>query len=129
MQTNLTKLLLHIVKQSNFYARQNNQPGFQLSLNHLKSFFGILILSGSDKIPTQRMYWESTIDSRVKIVKMTMSYKRFKLLKKFLHLNNNANIQHEHKALKIRPSMNHSNSTFKKYGMFLTLADGPLYGT
>ena len=112
------KLLLHIVKQSNLYARQKNDHGFQLTVNDLKSFLGILILSGYNKFPRQHMYWESAIDSGVEIVKRTMTYKRFKIIKKILYFNNNANVQEEDKAFKIRPVMNHLNSTFKKYGIF-----------
>ena len=46
-------LLTLIVKQSNIYARQNNNHEFHLSVSELKSFIGILILSGYHRLTRQ----------------------------------------------------------------------------
>lgn len=111
-------LFTHIVKQSNIYAHQSNNHDFHLTVRDLKSFIGILILSGYHRLPRQYMYWESASDSGVTLIKNSMSYKKFKLIKKFIHFNDNLKVDINDKVFKVQPLVKALNKNFMKFGIF-----------
>ena len=111
-------LLMYIVKQTNLYASQKNDHSFHLTLSQLKSFIGILLLTGYNRLSQQHMYWESAMDSGVDMVKKCMNYKRFKLIKKFIHFNDNSKLDPADKLFKVSPIIDKLNNNFKKFGVF-----------
>lgn len=78
-----------IVNFSNLYASQNNRHTFSLTVAELKTFFGILILSGYHKLPREGMYWSLDEDIGVDVVSKAMSRNRFREIKRNLHLVDN----------------------------------------
>ena len=94
--------MIDIVKHTNLYARQKNNHTFHVNLDEIKGFIGILILSGYHSLPRKHMYWEKT-----------MTYKRFKEIKKYLHFNDNE-LENDDKLFKLRPMINRLNLNFKK---------------
>lgn len=111
-------LLNFIVEQSLTYARQKNNPNFSVNVNEVKIFLGILLFSGYHKLPQQNMYWEQSPDAGVPFVYNAMSRQRFKEIKRFLHLNNNANIDKRDKMYKLRPYLDTLKDNFQKFGIF-----------
>lgn len=111
-------MFIDIVKFSHLYASQLNNHSFRVDITEIKSFVGILILSGYLKLPRQNMYWENAMDSGIDIVKNAMSYKRYKEIKRYIHLNDNFKLNKEDKVAKLRPMIDRLNKNFKKYGFF-----------
>ena len=57
------ELFHYILEQAKLYAKQNkNDPGFELSLDELKNFIGILIFSGYHFVTSERDYWSNQPD-------------------------------------------------------------------
>ncbi|CAH2084943.1 unnamed protein product [Euphydryas editha] len=77
------------VYNSNLYANQNNRHNFCVTIEELKVFFGILILSGYHKLPRESMCWSLDEDIGVDVVSKAMSRNRFREIKRNLHLVNN----------------------------------------
>ena len=61
------------------------------------------------------MYWEGTMDSGVEIVKKAMTYKHFKMIKRYLHFNDNSKVDINDKLFKLRPLIDKLNFNFKKF--------------
>jgi hypothetical protein len=78
-----------IVDFSNLYASQNNRHNFSITVAELKTFFGILLLSGYHKLPREGMYWSLDEDIGVEVVSKAMSRNRFREIKRNLHLVDN----------------------------------------
>ena len=65
-------------------------------------YFGILHLSGYNKMPFRKMYWETRPDANNFLVSQSMSRNRFEKIHQYLHFNDNKNIDHNHRVYKIR---------------------------
>ena len=111
-----------IIEESVRYARQKNDFDFNLDDADIKNFIGILILSGYNRLPRQRMYWESGLDCGVEAVKNTMSYTKFTKIKKYVHLCDNNSLSRVDKRndhlFKVRNYVNLMNKNFQKFGYF-----------
>lgn len=59
------EVLSMIVDFTQTYATQNNQHNFSVTSAELKTFFGILILSGYHKLPREGMYWCLDVQEQV----------------------------------------------------------------
>lgn len=113
-----TDVLMYIVKQTNIYASQKNDHNFKLSLKDLKSFIGILLVSGYHSLPQQNMYWDTAYDSGVEIVRNSMTFKRFKSIKKYIHFADNNTLNKKDKMAKLTPLIERINKKFKRFGYF-----------
>ena len=111
-------LLNFIIDQSLIYATQKSNPSFTLDINELKIFLEILLFSGYHKLPQQNMYWEHTPDAGIPLVYDAMTRQKFKPIKQYLHLNDNAMIDKNDKMYKIRPYLGALNKSFLKFGIF-----------
>lgn len=85
-------LLEWIVRQSVLYACQKGNFGFEFSVDELKVFIGILILSGYCSVSRQRMYWEEQGDSHNTLIANNMRRNRFDLIMQYIHFNDNTKI-------------------------------------
>ena len=57
------ELFHYILEQTKLYAKQNkNDPGFELSLDELKNFIGILLFSEYYFVTSERDYWSNQTD-------------------------------------------------------------------
>lgn len=112
-------ILTHIIVQTGNYAKQKNEHGFSLSLDDLKRFIGILLLSGYHSLPRQKLYWCVDEDVGVPYVAKCMSRNRFYEIKRFLHLADNDLIGGStDRMYKVHPLMNLLNERFQQHGIF-----------
>ena len=96
-------LLEDIVYQTNLYARQRNvNTAFHTDKHEIMVFIGIVLYMGVLQLPAIEDYWATY--TRVAQVADAMSSKRFRLLRSFLHFNNNENCTSStDRFFKIRP--------------------------
>ena len=111
------QLMQHIVDQSILYARQKNNHTFSLTIEELKNFFGILFLTGYHRLPRERLYWSLDEDLHVEIVSQCMARNRYLDIKKYLHVNDNTQINDD-RMYKVRPLMDKLNANFQQWGIF-----------
>ncbi|KAL7635346.1 UNVERIFIED_CONTAM: hypothetical protein RMT77_014413 [Armadillidium vulgare] len=102
----------HICRESVKYASQKGDQQFTLSVDELYVYFGILLLSGYNKLPFRRMYWERRPDSNNNLVNNSISRNKFEKIHQFLHFNDNMTIDPNDKVYKIRPLIDHLNNKF-----------------
>ncbi|XP_047106612.1 piggyBac transposable element-derived protein 3-like [Schistocerca piceifrons] len=112
------KLMDTIIEQSEIYACQHNKINFLLTKEELKSFIGILLLSGYHKLPHENMYWEQASDVGVPLVFKSMSRNRFQEIKRFIHLNDNSKLDRNDKMYKLRLYFEMLKKEFGKFGVF-----------
>ena len=81
----------HIRYQTNLYATQKDvNSTFCTTENEVMNFIGALIYLGITLLPSSDDYW--AMETRVSQVAQLISSKRFKLMKRLIHLNNNDQI-------------------------------------
>ena len=91
-----------IVDQTNLYAhRDKGNHAFTTNRQDMKTFLGILLLSGYNSLPRRPMYWERSIDCRNAAVAEAMSRNRFDDHMRYLHLQDN-NLDPTDKLTKVR---------------------------
>lgn len=112
------KLLALVINQSEMYANQKNHPGFRISKEEIKTFIGILLISGYHELPQEDMYWERARDVGVSGVYEAMPKNRFRDVKKFLHLNDNSKIDKSDKMFKLRLFFDTVGEEFLKFDIF-----------
>ena len=105
-----------IIDYSIKYAKQNNNNDFNLTINELKIFFGILLLTGYHREPQEAMYWELLADTGVPVVYNAMTRERYREIKKYFHLCDNCNLDKKDKFAKLRPCLNKLESNSTKLG-------------
>ncbi|XP_045479725.1 piggyBac transposable element-derived protein 2-like [Harmonia axyridis] len=79
-----------IVNESNRYAAQINRKTI-IEKSEIKSFIGILILSGYICVRRRRMYWERERDSHNDLVAEAMTRDKFEYIMTNLHVSDNTN--------------------------------------
>ena len=104
-----------ICKETVKYAVQGGDFQFTLSGDDLYKYFGILLLSGYNKLPQRRMYWEARTDSNNFLVHHAMNGNKFEKIHKYLHFNDNSKLDACDKLYKIRPLLDHVNDKFCQY--------------
>jgi len=112
-------MIRDMVKQSILYARREKSvPDFETTEGEMMRFLGILLLSGYHVLPEESHYWSNQPDLGVRIVSEAMTSKRFKEVKRFLHLADNANLQLGNKVAKVTPLYNSLNTNLTIFGVF-----------
>lgn len=116
-----TKLINHIVFQTNLYALQNSggNPNSFMPTNstEIKVFLGINLLMGLKHLPSMRDYWSSRRELRDPFISSCMSRDRFIWILKNIHLNDNSlqpkpSEDNFDKLYKIRPLLDILSDTF-----------------
>ena len=107
-----------ILSQTMLFAQQKNDHKFTLSIDELKMFFGILYLSGYNRLARERCYWSLDEDIGVKCVSSCMPRTRFQEIKKYLHFADNSLIDLSDRMYSLRPLMVLLNSKFRQWGIF-----------
>ncbi|XP_049808244.1 piggyBac transposable element-derived protein 2-like [Schistocerca nitens] len=107
-----------IIEQSEIYTCQHNKINFLLTKEELKSFIGILLLSGYHKLSHENMYWVQAPDVSVPLVFKSMSRNRFQEIKRFIHLNDNSKLDRNDKMYKLRLYFEMLKKEFGKFGVF-----------
>ena len=115
------KLFEHILKETARYAAESkNESSFTLSKEELKSFLGILLLSGYHKVPSERHYWSTEEDLGVDIVKNALSRNRYLQIKSMLHFTDNSLAQQKRldKGFIVRQLFDIVQKNFNQFGLF-----------
>ncbi|XP_022817936.1 piggyBac transposable element-derived protein 3-like [Spodoptera litura] len=112
-------ILEYIVHETVSYAKHyKNDLNFNLTINELKVFIGILFFSSYHHLPQSKLYWCRDEDVHIPFVEQAMSRNRFDKIKSYLHFNDNSQIDNTDKAFKIRPLIDKANESFRKFGIF-----------
>ena len=91
------------------YAHSNGKLNFELSVDELKAYIAILLLSGYVVLPRRPMYWERSDDTHNSIVSSLMSRNHFDLIMQNLHLADKANLDQNDKFAKVRKLIKYMN--------------------
>ena len=109
----------YILEQTKLYAKQNkNDPGFELSLDELKNFIGILIFSGYHFVTSEKNYGSNQPDLKVPFISETMSRDRFLKIKKYFHVADNQNLGKRNKVAKVAFLYEAMNKNLSQWGIF-----------
>ena len=100
------EVLMLLVHESSKYALFLNCRDPQVSLQEMRVFIAILILSGYNLVPGKRLYWETAADVRNDLVYNSMRRERFVQIMRFLHFADNTKPDLSDKVWKVRPLMN-----------------------
>ncbi|XP_036008037.1 piggyBac transposable element-derived protein 3 [Fundulus heteroclitus] len=108
------QIIRHITYQTNLYAAQKDiNTTFTTNENEILTFVAILIYMGIVELPSVDDYW--AIETRVPQVAQLMSSKRFRLLKRVIHFNDNSMIcGTSDRFFKIRPLFRFINTAFRR---------------
>lgn len=84
------QMVSHIVEQTNLYSAQHNGSSLSINttLHEMEEFLAMLLFMGVFAFPTIDDYWHA--DSRFPTVADTMHVKRFKIIRRWLHFNDNS---------------------------------------
>ncbi|XP_030765498.1 piggyBac transposable element-derived protein 3-like [Sitophilus oryzae] len=97
------------------YATHRNKPGFQLDIDDIYTYLGILFLSGYAPLPRRRMYWETSEDVHNTLVSKSMRRTRFFEISSNLHAAGNDNLPENDKLGKVRYLIDALNTKFLQY--------------
>jgi hypothetical protein len=114
-----TNMIELVTEQTNLYGnRDSNDPDFKTTPAEIKRFIGILLLTGYHSVPHEDHYWSNSPDLGVPVISETMSNKRYHILKKYLHLADNQNLQSGDKVAKVSPLYNVLNDNLVQFGVW-----------
>lgn len=103
-----------LVSYTNMYAARKNQK-YDITVEEIETFIGILLLSGYNSQPRRRMYWENARDSHNEAVSEGMSRNRFEHILTNLHCCDNNVLDPSDKFSKVRPLFSKLNERFLKF--------------
>lgn len=114
-----TQMTEMMIRQTHLYGnRECNDPNFTTTVEEMKRFLGILLLSGYHSVPHEDHYWSNSPDLGVGIISEAMSNKRYHPLKKYLHLADNQNLLTGDKVAKVSPMYNLLNDNLVQFGIW-----------
>ncbi|CAB3247092.1 unnamed protein product [Arctia plantaginis] len=114
------EVLSLIAEQTNLYAAQNKQKNWvDVSNEEIQAFVGMLVLMGVHPLPNIDLYWSTDPFFCVREIADVMTVKKFKMIMKNLHLNDNTKMPQRgepeyDKLYKIRPLIAAMNTAFQK---------------
>ena len=108
-------IITFLVEESNKYALFKNCPSPNITKNEIRCFLAILIVSGYDKKPSKKSYWDSGDDLRNIAVYKAMRRDRFVEIMKFFHCADNTKLNPKDKMAKLRPLVNKLKDTFSRH--------------
>lgn len=97
------------------YALFKNSPDPKVTKEELKCFIGVLLVSGYNKLPGKRFYWDAGSDMRNEMVCAAIRRDRFIQIMRFLHFADNNKMIVTDKMWKLRPLMNKLSQNFRKH--------------
>nr|CAH7749592.1 unnamed protein product [Callosobruchus chinensis] len=105
-----------LADQSNLYAAfKNCNPSPNITANEMRCYIAILIVSGYNKVPSKRSFWDSGADLRNQMVYEAMRRDRFDIIMRYLHCADNNDLDKQDKMAKLRPFMELLKLRFKNH--------------
>lgn len=101
--------------ESNRYARLKG-VNLNVTVDEVKVFISILLLSGYVDVPRFKMFWEDS-ETRIDLVANAMRRDRFIKIKKYFHLADNENLDQNDKFSKLRPYFDILQSNFLQHAV------------
>ena len=112
------QMLEDLRQQFELYAnRDSNFPGFSATVDDIRHFMGILLLSGYYCLPCERDYWSTADDLGCSLAMKTMSRSKFQELKRFCHIADNQALASSRVA-KVKPLYDGLNKSLMQFGVF-----------
>ena len=112
------EMITFITAQTCQYAqRDRNDQTFNVSEGEIAKFLGIILASGYHHLPTEDSYWSTSEDLDAPIFRKIMSRERFRSIKKYLHIADNANLA-KSKVAKVLPLFNMLKERCQQFGVF-----------
>ena len=87
--------------ESNKYIRYKSNRSFIMTIKKLKSFIAILVLSGCNRLPQLKIYWQRREDNQDRMVTAMVIKNEFEESKHFLHLADNKSLNKTDKFAKL----------------------------
>lgn len=107
-----------IVSMTNKYASvDKGDHSFEVTLEEIRCFLSIILLSGYLDVPRWRMMWEVDSETFNPFVSNAMRRAKFEKIKRFLHCSNNDNLIPNDKFAKMRPLMSLLNERYLNNGV------------
>lgn len=88
---------------------------FRVTTEEVKSFIGILLLSGYNSVSRYRLYWDHSIDTHHAGVASCMTRNRFEELLRYFHASGNGYISPDDKFGKVRPLWDMMNTRWLRF--------------
>ena len=110
-----------IADQTNLYAQQKGHSFAKVTVDEIKTFVFIVMLSGYLPVPQRRLLWSDGLDCHNMLVTSSMRVNRFEEIMRNLHIANNAHIDDE-RLYKVRPIINAINAAGKIIGFSSNLS-------
>lgn len=104
-----------LLNETRKYASFCNKPDPNISKEELKVFIGISLLSGYNKKPGKKFFWDSKKDMGNEMVIQSMRRDRFIEIMKYIHCADNNEISQTDKMWKLRPLVDKLKGNFLKY--------------
>ena len=82
---------------------------FTMTVEKLKPFLAILLVSGYAELPRQELHWERREDCHNLVVSPLMTKTEFLECKRYLHLADDNGLNSSNKFAKVRPLFNAIN--------------------
>ena len=98
-----------ICLESTNYVRLKGEHNFTMTLDKLKAFIAILLVSKYTKLSRHEIYWERKEDGHNLFVSLMMSKTEFEECKKYLNLSDNSDLDMADRFAKVRPLFNSIN--------------------
>lgn len=96
-------------------AIQKGNHNFRVTVEEIKRFIGILLMSGYNSVARYRMYWEQSVDCNFQGVASAMPRNRFEELLRYFHVADNNNLVPDDRFAKVRPLWNLCNKRWLQY--------------
>ncbi|KAI3354581.1 hypothetical protein L3Q82_019086, partial [Scortum barcoo] len=107
------QVIKHITSDQPLATQKDINTTFTPTEEEMMNFVAILMYMGIIQLPSVDNYWE--METRVLQVANLMSSKRFRLLKRLVHFNDNTNIPGtNHRFFKIWPLLSFLNTAFRR---------------
>ena len=105
----------YICQQTYKYAMEKGAERWDdVDVEELRCFFGILLLSGYNRLPSRKMYWEEAPDVHNTLMSDAMRRTRFLDLLRYVHFCDNEALEVTDKCSKVRPLFNMVVERFQK---------------
>ena len=82
-----------------------------VSVEEMRTFIGILLLSGYNSVPRRRLYWSNKPETRNELVAQSMQRNRFDKIMKYFHAADNHQLVAKDKFAEVRQFLKFSTRT------------------
>ena len=89
-----------------------------ISVQEIKTFLAIIILTRYNSHPHQHLYWSKDDDVTCSVVLQSMARKWFEDIKRYLYFVDNNHLQIGEKLAKIQPLQDKVNRSLQQFGVF-----------